>query len=471
MTLARIGRFEVERMLGTGSFATVWLARDEDLAAWVAIKLLAENWSLNEDARRRFIEEARALRQIDHDRIVRVYEVGRLPDDRPYMVMEYADRGSLEERMRLRAQLNQPFTVGEAVALAVDIAECLASVHDVRIVHRDVKPSNILFRSLSKERQEALRREGKPPATERTLLGDFGIARRLEGVLGPTKVVGSPQYMAPEQADPDRARLVDQRGDVYSAAVVLDELLEGARPTVPIKLAAAIDRALSPDPDDRFFTAWEWRDALIESLDDAGENVVAPAPERPAASIPRSSTATATAATRDHTLVMDEPSAPTRPDPVSPPEAAKAGRTIRLRPHAVAMLAAGLALLVSLFVPVSSTRSLSGVAATPGSLSINAAWIASGGALVLLLAGVELWRATRRWVARLAAWLALLAGLAGLGVAGWVAVAILTTSSESGPRAGLYVLLAAAAVGAIAASGASRRLRPPLAVTGPTTGR
>src|SRR5688572_2149928 len=62
VTLAQIGRFQVERMLGTGSFATVWLARDEDLDAWVAIKLLAENWSLNEDARHRFIEEARALR-------------------------------------------------------------------------------------------------------------------------------------------------------------------------------------------------------------------------------------------------------------------------------------------------------------------------------------------------------------------------------------------------------------------------
>ncbi|MFN2589286.1 MAG: serine/threonine-protein kinase, partial [Actinomycetota bacterium] len=265
MTLARIGRFQVERMLGSGSFATVWLARDEDLDAWVAIKLLAENWSLNEDARRRFIEEARALRRLDHDRIVRVYEVGRLPDDRPYMVMEYADRGSLEERMRLRAQLDQPFAVGEAVGLSVEIAECLASVHDLRIVHRDVKPSNILFRSLAKERQEELQREGKRPATERTLLGDFGIARRLEGVMSATRVVGSPQYMAPEQADPVRARLVDQRGDIYSAAVILFELLTGRTPAnerersadvsmalsrrdVPAPLSAAIARALSHDP-------------------------------------------------------------------------------------------------------------------------------------------------------------------------------------------------------------------------------
>ena len=108
MALARIGRFEIERRLGSGSFATVWLARDEDLEAWVAIKVLADNWSHNEDARRRFLEEARALRQLDNDRIVRVYEVGRLDDDRPYMVMEYADRGTLEDRLRLRRNLGRP---------------------------------------------------------------------------------------------------------------------------------------------------------------------------------------------------------------------------------------------------------------------------------------------------------------------------------------------------------------------------
>src|SRR5207245_1874075 len=113
VTLARIGRFEVQRPLGSGSFATVWLARDEDLDAWVAIKLLAENWSFNRDARRRFIEEARALRRLDSERIVRVYDVGSLDDSRPYMVMEYADRGTLEDRIRLRSQLEQPFSVRE----------------------------------------------------------------------------------------------------------------------------------------------------------------------------------------------------------------------------------------------------------------------------------------------------------------------------------------------------------------------
>jgi serine/threonine protein kinase len=493
MTLARIGRFQVERMLGTGSFATVWLARDEDLDAWVAIKLLAENWSLNPDARRRFMEEARALRQLDHDRIVRVYEVGRLPDDRPYMVMEYADRGSLEERMRLRAQLNQGFSVREAVTLSIEIAECLASVHDLRIVHRDVKPSNILFRSLSTERQDALRREGKPVVTERTLLGDFGIARRLEGVLAPTKVVGSPQYMAPEQADPDRARLVDQRGDIYSAAVVAYELLAGgvpqghgaaaldrsappiesARPDIPPSLARAIERALAADPDDRFPTAWDWRAALERSLETApvsepvasvrGGPGVRPQDTRTLAG------GTMAGATRKQTALLEEPATPTRPDPGSRSVTAATG-TLGLRPYGTAMVLAGLAMLVALFVPVSSRRSLSGVSVTSGSVSITAAWITAASALVLLSAGLQLWRARRRWAARAVSAAALLAGLGGLAVAGWVAVAVLTERGEAGPQAGLYVLAAAAAVGALAGSAASRRLRPPL-VTAPATGR
>src|SRR5712691_5746044 len=231
MTLAqRIGRFRVERALGSGSFSTVWLARDEDLDGWVAIKILAENWALNDDARRRFMDEARALRELDNDRIVRVYEVGRLEDARPYIVMEFADRGSLEDRMRFQAQMKRPFPVIESVGIGVEMAECLIAVHALRIVHRDVKPSNILFRSVSPGIQEALRLTGKRVDGERMLLGDFGVARRLESRSGHTIVVGSPQYMAPEQADAATAASVDERSDVYSAGIVLYELLAGQNP-------------------------------------------------------------------------------------------------------------------------------------------------------------------------------------------------------------------------------------------------
>jgi serine/threonine protein kinase len=516
VTLAQIGRFEVERMLGTGSFATVWLARDEDLDAWVAIKLLADNWSLNEDARRRFMEEARALRQLDNDRIVRVYEVGRLPDDRPYMVMEYADRGSLEERIRLRSQLDQPFSLREAVTLGIEITECLAAVHDLRIVHRDVKPSNILFRSLSRERQDALRREGRPAATERTLLGDFGIARRLEGILGHTKVVGSPQYMAPEQADPERAQLVDERSDVFAAAVLLYELLAGrvperrppgrpdaevgpvideVRPDIPDDLAEAVHRALAMEPEDRFPSAWAFRDALREAMDalpewDGTPGVVWDRGATPARRLQPPSgggTTTLPEATRKRTAVLpdeeDEYASPVpmaaeavpivavRPEGTStdlpspsPAPAPRVAPDLGVRPHAFVMAAAGLAVAISLFVPMSSQRNVGGLTGRVGDISVSAVAVIAVSGLALMGTGVLLWRTRRRWAGRMVAIIGLFGGLIGLGAAGWVAVSEFIAEGGGAPEPGLYLLAAAASVGSLAASVAAGRLQPPLPI-------
>jgi hypothetical protein len=399
VTIARIGRFGVERVLGTGTFATVWLARDEDLDAWVAIKLLADNWTLNEDARRRFIEEARALRRLDDDRIVRVYEIGRLPDDRPFIVMEYADRGTLEDRMRLRNELDQPFSVREAVELGVEIAECLIAVHGSRIVHRDVKPSNVLFRSTPLERQDAMRRNGQRVVAERTLLGDFGIARRLEGILGHTMVVGSPHYMAPEQADPHRASNADYRSDIYSAAVIVRELLTG-RDDVPPALHGAIERGLSPDPGARFESSWEWRDALRAALVQAPPGrpdtatVLVPA-SSPAHAPTRPGASTLPAATRAGTKVLERPPSDARsPAPPRPPvPAGGPGRSVRsvdVRPSAAAVAACAVALFVGALLPWSTERL--GVSFPESALAI-------AGAVVVFLAGVRMWRTRRRWVA------------------------------------------------------------------------
>jgi eukaryotic-like serine/threonine-protein kinase len=295
MALKKLGRFLIIRPLGSGSFATVWLAQDPDLEAEVAIKVLADNWSQNDDARRRFQQEARALRSLDSDRIVRVYDVGVLPDDRPYMVMEFADLGTLEDRMRERFEAGRMYTIGEAVAISLELADCLADAHDRGIVHRDLKPSNVMFRSVPKERLERMRREGRPVWHERMLLGDFGIARKLETVLGPTVVVGSPHYMAPEQSDLATTTAVDQRADIYSAAVLLYELLAGkvpfpydsitqvlraqleagpppvwdVRSDVPSRLASVLHQGLASDPDWRFPTAGAWREALLAAFDSA----------------------------------------------------------------------------------------------------------------------------------------------------------------------------------------------------------
>ena len=503
MTLAHIGRFQVERALGSGSYATVWLARDEDLDAWVAIKLLAENWTLHEDARRRFMEEARALRRLDSDRIVRVYELGHLTDGRPYMVMEFADRGTLEDRLRLRGQLDQPFSVQEAVGLSLDIAECLIAVHDLRIVHRDVKPSNVLFRTVPRERQDALLRDGQPVASERTLLGDFGIARRLEGFLAHTMVLGSPQYMAPEQADPARAATVDYRSDVYSAAVILYESLTGRvpfgaehvnhshaasrrappvqaiRPDVSRGLADVLARGLDADPTTRISTAREWRDALRASI--SGQSVsrmTAPAMRRegevvidlrPGQSAPEVDTvpvavgAVARAGTtaplptfsgttplRSASTAASEPEPPVRTIGQFP---ARSGvvSTLNVRVPGAVVCAAGVLMLVSIFLPWSSAGAAS--QKHVGAEFRSAALVVIE-AVVLFLLGLRLWRTRRRWVASAGAVAATVCGLAGIGLATYELVRLGDPSSAQG----LFVLLGANLVTAVAGSRAQGRL-------------
>jgi serine/threonine protein kinase len=513
MTLARIGRFQVERTLGSGSFATVWLARDEDLDAWVAIKLLAENWAANDDARRRFIEEARALRRLDNDRIVRVYEVGRLPDDRPYMVMEYADRGTLEDRMKLRGALDQPFSIREAVEISMEIAACLASVHGHRIVHRDVKPSNVLFRSLPRERQEAMRRDGEPVVSERTLLGDFGIARRLEGALGHTVVVGSPLYMAPEQADPARAGQADYRSDVYSGTIILFELLTGElpyhfdsvaelqrstqgapseirdlRPDVPDAVAAVVLRGLARDPEARFESAWEWRSALRAALlDGASQAVRHPETEAVGARVGPRSPAVPSVSTLP--AVASPPAVSTLRAPAGPPlrgstlpaetrkgtdalnvtrtpgqdatgpqltiEPARQQRrapvrTVDLRLQAVWTMAAALAMFVAVMLRWSSDTL--GIAFRESALAVAAA------SVVLFLGGWRMWRTHRRWVAAAASTLASVSGLAVASFGLFMAIRVAGRDQEVlGP--GLLVIVVAGLVAFAAGYLALKRLR------------
>jgi serine/threonine protein kinase len=507
VTLAHIGRFQVERALGSGSYATVWLARDEDLDARVAIKLLAENWSMNQDARRRFMEEARALRRLDSDRIVRVYEVGHLTDGRPYMVMEFADRGTLEDRLRLRGQLDQPFSVKEAVGLSLEIAECLIAVHDLRIVHRDVKPSNVLFRTVPRERQDALRRDGKPVASERTLLGDFGIARRLEGLLSHTMVVGSPQYMAPEQADPARAGTVDYRSDVYSSAVILYEILTGRVPfsfdepdellrsrddappiqtlrhDVPPSLADVLSRGLDTDPARRFASSWEWRDALRDSLrgslgsretsvgTNRGESSLIDL--RPGHAAPEVDTVPVPVPVPVPVLAGAGSTAPvptmkrTSPLPEGTPVGARSTpRTIGqfpsdADPDAVSTLnvrvpggficLAGELMLMSIFMPWGSVGN--GQDSHVGAEFRSGALVAVG-AVALFLAGLRLWRTRRRWVASFVAWFASLLGLGGVGLASYELIQI----GDPVNAQGLFVLLGASVLTAFAGYRAQDRL-------------
>jgi serine/threonine protein kinase len=209
----------MERVLGTGSFATVWLAVDEVLERQVAVKVLADNWSQDHDVRRRFLVEARVLLTVESPRIVRGFHIGETPTGQPYLVMAYADRGTLGDRIDQRRREGRTFDAGEAVGIAAEIAYALADVHASGHLHRDVKPSNVLIRSSP----------GRPQipglATDESIvLGDFGLARGLE-LTALTLVAGSPGYVAPEQAA--GLTQLDRRADLYPLGRILLELLTG----------------------------------------------------------------------------------------------------------------------------------------------------------------------------------------------------------------------------------------------------
>jgi eukaryotic-like serine/threonine-protein kinase len=214
------GRYRVLRPLGHGGMAVVELARDEELGRTVAIKLLADNLARDAAFRERFLREARIAARVAHPNVVRVYDVGE-DDGRPYIVMEYVDGETLEELLQRDGRLE----AARAVELATQLCAGLAAAHDAGLVHRDVKPQNLL-----------VRRDGV------LKIADFGVAR-LEAATRLTRtgtVLGTAAYLAPEQA---LGRDVTTAADVYAAGAVLYELLTG-RPPREVATAADLSRAL-----------------------------------------------------------------------------------------------------------------------------------------------------------------------------------------------------------------------------------
>jgi serine/threonine protein kinase len=214
-----IGPYRLERVLGVGSFATVWLAFDEVLDRQVAVKVLADNWSQDNDVRRRFMAEARVLLTVESSRIVRGFHIGETPTGQPYLVMAYADRGTLGDRIEQRRRQGRSFDARETVGIAREVAAAIADVHAAGQLHRDVKPTNVLIRSSSTRRNIA-----GLAADETLVLGDFGLARGLD-LSALTLVAGSPGYVAPEQA----AGLIqlDRRADLYPLGRMMLEMLTG----------------------------------------------------------------------------------------------------------------------------------------------------------------------------------------------------------------------------------------------------
>ena len=200
-------RYRLEQKLGSGGMSTVYLARDETLERWVAAKVLHREISDQPDQIERFRREARAVAQVSHPNVVAVIDAGE-DAGRPYIVFEYIEGVTLKKRIDDAGRL----PLDEATAYAIEIGRGLAAAHARMLVHRDVKPQNVLIDP-----------DGRAKVT------DFGIARSLEsdGLTATGRVLGTTDYVSPEQA---MGREVDARSDIYSLGVLLWEMLVGEPP-------------------------------------------------------------------------------------------------------------------------------------------------------------------------------------------------------------------------------------------------
>src|SRR6058998_1289344 len=269
-----LGRsYTVEGELGRGGMGVVYKARDERLKRQVAIKVLPPELAFREEIRIRFLREAETAARLSHPHIVPIHSVGEGPDGLVYFVMAYVDGESLAARLKRRERLPPE----EARRIMMETADALGAGHALGIIHRDVKPDNILL-------------EG---SRGRTVLTDFGIAKALTSTTGPGTLtatgvaIGTPHYMSPEQAAGDRE--IDGRSDIYSLGVVGFQMLAGElpfsaptvpgillkqiteqapslkekSPTCPDDLAACVMRSLEKEPESR----WPTADALRRALE------------------------------------------------------------------------------------------------------------------------------------------------------------------------------------------------------------
>jgi serine/threonine protein kinase len=201
-----LGQFRIVDRIGSGGMATVYQAYQPNLDRYVAIKVLPAGNARDPIFVKRFEQEARSVAKLAHPNIVQIHDFGE-QDQITYIVMEYVDGGTLKDRLK------RPLAVPEAVNFVIQAAEGLECAHRNGIVHRDVKPANML-----------LRKDGH------LLLSDFGIAKILEGTTHLTRVgtgIGTPQYMSPEQG---MGRSVDGRSDIYSLGIVFFHCLTGRVP-------------------------------------------------------------------------------------------------------------------------------------------------------------------------------------------------------------------------------------------------
>jgi eukaryotic-like serine/threonine-protein kinase len=248
-------RYRLDEKIGSGGMSSVYRAFDPTLERWVAIKLMHRDISHDPDQLERFRREARAVAQLNHPHVVTVIDAGE-DDGAPYIVFEYVEGETLKDRIRRLGRL----PVSEAVAYAIEIGRALEAAHASLLVHRDVKPQNVLIDP-----------DGRAKVT------DFGIARSLEaqGLTATGRVLGTTDYVSPEQA---LGHEVTGQSDIYSLGVVLYEMLTGEvpfkadtqvavamkhvreslpdvqrrRPEISASLAAVVERATAKETQNRY---------------------------------------------------------------------------------------------------------------------------------------------------------------------------------------------------------------------------
>lgn len=239
-------RFELGSLIGHGTMARVYGATDLETGHRVAVKILNRRYAESERERRRFYREAKATLQIDHPAVVKVLDVGKCLDGRPFLVIEHLQGESLGDCIRRRGSL----PVDIAISVVHHAALGLCAVHAAGIVHRDVKPDNIFLL-------------GPPDAPTGVRLFDFGLAKlHTEGSSQSGDILGTAAYMAPEQV---LSESVDARSDVYALGVVLFRAITGHLPFEgPNDLEMVAQQVLLPSPPPSWFI--ETLDATVDAV-------------------------------------------------------------------------------------------------------------------------------------------------------------------------------------------------------------